>query len=169
MSAFRLPRLPQGVAIVGQGGAPTPLHIQWWQSLVEKIEAQEINQDQLIADLQIAQAAIEATQAELEAALADIVAAQAAADAAQADATAAAADAAAVAGDLTGYVAKDQTAAWGTPSGTLSRTTFAAYSGQNVSNPPTEAEVQAIDDHVEILSRRMAALITDLRTANVLT
>lgn len=169
MSAFRLPRLPLGVPIVDKTGTVTPLHKQWWQSLVEQIEAQEISQDQLIADLQVAQAAIEATQAELETALADIIAAQAAADAAQADATAAAADAAAVAGDLTGYVAKDQTPAWATPTGTLSRATFAAYAGQTISAAPTQAEVQAIDNAVVILSRRMAALITDLRLANVLT
>lgn len=51
---------------------------------------------------------------------------------------------------------------WGTPSGTLARTTFASYAGQTVSNPPTQAEVQAIDDALVIVSRRLAALITDL-------
>lgn len=51
---------------------------------------------------------------------------------------------------------------WGTPSGTLARTTFASYAGQTVSNPPTQAEVQAIDDALVIVSRRLAALITDI-------
>lgn len=51
---------------------------------------------------------------------------------------------------------------WGVPSGTLARTTFATYAGQNISNPPTEAEVQAIDDALVIVSRRLAALITDV-------
>lgn len=51
---------------------------------------------------------------------------------------------------------------WGTPSGTLARSTFATYAGQTISNPPTQAEVQAIDDALVIASRRLAALITDL-------
>lgn len=53
-------------------------------------------------------------------------------------------------------------AGWGTPSGTLARTTFATYAGQTISNPPTQAEVQAIDDALVIVSRRFGALITDL-------
>lgn len=63
------------------------------------------------------------------------------------------------------YVRQDQTPAWADPSGTLARTTFAAYGGQTVSAIPTQAEVQAIDDHVKVLSQRLAALITDLRAA----
>lgn len=177
MSEYRIPRLRADAAmVVPQTGKPTPLHIQWWQSLVKQIEAQEIDQNALIAALQEAQTAIEATQADLSAtqadlaaAVADIAAAQVAADAAQADATQAQADAAAVAGDLSGYVAKDQTPAWATPSGTVSRATFTAYAGQTVSASPTQAEVQAIDDALEVNSRRLAALITDLRAANVLT
>lgn len=51
--------------------------------------------------------------------------------------------------------------AFGAPTGTLTRTTFATYAGQDISASPTEAEVQAIDDHVKILSERLAALITD--------
>jgi len=51
---------------------------------------------------------------------------------------------------------------WGTPSGTLARTTFATYAGQTISNPPTQAEVQALDDALVIVSRRLGALITDL-------
>lgn len=67
------------------------------------------------------------------------------------------------------YVRQDQTSAWANPTGTLTRTTFAAYAGQTISNPPTQAEVQAIDDHVKAMSERLAALITDLRTINALT
>lgn len=52
---------------------------------------------------------------------------------------------------------------WGTPSGTLARTTFATYAGQTITNPPTQAEVQAIDDALVIVSRRLGALITDLK------
>lgn len=60
-------------------------------------------------------------------------------------------------------VLQDQTPAWADASGTETRTTFAAYAGQVVSNPPTQAEVQAIDNHVKVLSERFAALINDLR------
>lgn len=56
---------------------------------------------------------------------------------------------------------------WGTPSGTLARTTFASYAGQTISNPPTQAEVQALDDAVVIVSRRLAALVTDLLAVNL--
>lgn len=56
---------------------------------------------------------------------------------------------------------------WGTPSGTLARTTFASYAGQTVSNPPTQAEMQTLDDAVVIVSRRLAALVTDLLAVNL--
>lgn len=66
------------------------------------------------------------------------------------------------------YVLRSQTVAWADPTGTLTRTTFTTYAGQVVSNPPTQAEVQAIDDHVKALSERLATLVTDLRAAGVL-
>lgn len=50
---------------------------------------------------------------------------------------------------------------WGSPSGTLSRAAYAAYAGQVVSNPPTQAEMQALDDAVKLLSRTVAAMLTD--------
>lgn len=61
------------------------------------------------------------------------------------------------------FLSNSNTQVYGNPSGTLARTTFASYAGQNISNPPTEAEVQALDDAVVIVSQRLAALITDLR------
>lgn len=51
---------------------------------------------------------------------------------------------------------------WGTPSSTLARTTFATYAGQAISNPPTQAEVQTLDNAVVIVSQRLGALITDI-------
>lgn len=51
---------------------------------------------------------------------------------------------------------------WGSPSGTLSRAAYAAYAGQTVSNPPTQAQVQALDDAVKLLSQTVAALLTDM-------
>lgn len=57
---------------------------------------------------------------------------------------------------------------WGAASGTLSRAAYAAYAGQTVSNPPTQAEVQALDNAVKLLSQTVAALITDLTTQKII-
>lgn len=145
----RLPRLPLRVALVEKAGVATVRFQQWWQSFAEQIEEQDATQDTLIADLETAVADIAAAQA-------DIIAAQAAADAAQADVTA-------VEGDLANYVLKNQTAAWGAPTGTLSRAVYASYAGQTVSNPPTQAEMQALDDAVKAMSQAVVGLITDLK------
>jgi hypothetical protein len=48
--------------------------------------------------------------------------------------------------------------------GTATRTTFATFAGQTISASPTQAQVQAIDDHVKILSEHMKALIDDARS-----
>jgi hypothetical protein len=61
-------------------------------------------------------------------------------------------------------VATSRRTGWGAPTGTATRTTFATYAGQNVSSSFVEAEVQAIDDHVKILSERLKGLIDDLTT-----
>ena len=53
---------------------------------------------------------------------------------------------------------------WGAPTGTATRTTYATFAGQTITNPPTQAEVQAIDNAVVILSERLKALIDDLTT-----
>ena len=52
---------------------------------------------------------------------------------------------------------------WDTPTGTLARTTFATYTAPTISASPTQAEVQALADHVQILSQRLAAVITDVK------
>lgn len=67
------------------------------------------------------------------------------------------------------YVRQDQTSAWTAATGTETRSTFATFAGQSITNPPTQAEVQAIDDHVKVLSERVAALINDLKTNGALT
>jgi len=53
---------------------------------------------------------------------------------------------------------------WTAPTGTAARTTFATYAGQEVSGSYDDEEVQAIDDHVKVLSQRLKALIDDLTT-----
>lgn len=52
---------------------------------------------------------------------------------------------------------------WDTPTGTLERTTFATYTAPTITNPPTQAEVQAIANHLQVLSRRLAALVSDTK------
>lgn len=85
---FRLPRLPRGIKIAGKGGEPTTDFARWWQSTIEKIEAQEALQDETIAQVQANQLDIIAAQDELASQLEQIIAAQSAADAAQASADA---------------------------------------------------------------------------------
>lgn len=50
---------------------------------------------------------------------------------------------------------------WGTPTGTTSPATFNANPAFVVSNPPTQAEVQAIATQVNTISQRLGQLITD--------
>lgn len=57
---------------------------------------------------------------------------------------------------------------WGAASGTLSRAAYASYAGQVISNPPTQAEVQALDDAVKLMSETLAALITDLTSQRII-
>ena len=52
---------------------------------------------------------------------------------------------------------------YGTPTGTLDRTAFATYTAPTITNPPTRAEVQAIADHLQVLSQHLAAVITDAK------
>lgn len=60
-------------------------------------------------------------------------------------------------------VTKGAGAAWAAPSGTAARTSLAAYVAPVVSNPPTQAEMQALADAVQAISRAVVALVTDLR------
>lgn len=65
---------------------------------------------------------------------------------------------------LTGKVAKSTFTTWAAATGTAERTTFATYTAPTISASPTQAEVQALADHVQILSRRLKALIDDLKS-----
>lgn len=67
------------------------------------------------------------------------------------------------------YVRQSQGAAWTAATGTASRAAYASYAGQTVSNPPTQAQVQAVDDAVKALSQAVVALITDLKANGCLT
>lgn len=52
--AFRLPRLPRDAQITDKDGRPSLTFQRWWQSTIEKIEAQEAIQDQALIDIQTA-------------------------------------------------------------------------------------------------------------------
>jgi hypothetical protein len=67
------------------------------------------------------------------------------------------------------YVQQDAGAAWTAASGTASRGTFATYTAPAITNPPTQAEVQAIADHLQILSQRVKGLVDDLKANGALT
>lgn len=58
---------------------------------------------------------------------------------------------------------------WADATGTVDRTSLSTYAGQTVSNPPTQSEVQAIDDHLKKVSQVLGALINDLTTSGLLT
>ncbi len=84
MTAFRLPRLPMGEAIIDpQTGRPTQKFQQWWQSFAQTIETQEGTQDDLLAAVVAAQAAADDAQTAADTAQAAAVVADTAADAAQ--------------------------------------------------------------------------------------
>jgi hypothetical protein len=70
---------------------------------------------------------------------------------------------------LAPFVRQDQTAAWTAATGTEARTALAAYAGQTISNPPTQAEVQTLDDAVKAISQHLVALINDAKANGTLT
>lgn len=61
-------------------------------------------------------------------------------------------------------VAKSTFTAWSAATGTAERSTFATYTAPTVSATYDQAEVQALANHVQTLSRRLKALIDDLKT-----
>lgn len=166
--ALKLPRLQRLVAIV-EAGKPSLVFHQWWQKVSETLEGAIDDLASAVLDVEatqdalaVTQTELATTQGELATAVADIAAAQAALVVVQDDITG-------LNATVLDAVLKDQTAAWATPTGTFARTTFAAYAGQTVSNPPTQAEMQALDDALKANSQRLAALISDLRGNGVLT
>jgi hypothetical protein len=92
-------------------------------------------------------------------------------DAATAQATATAATTAAAAANVNANtrVQKSLGPTWTNATGTATRTALATYTGQAVSNPPNQAQVQAIDDAVVALSQHVVAIINDLKSNGSLT
>jgi len=195
--AFRLPRLPRSVALVEAATQYATIGFQkWWQSVVSKIEAQEETQNQIIAELTETQAELAAQQAAMAEAQENILSLDAGKQDSSDILTALSglSDSLGVLEQTgpeafvkrpigtsadtdilnrgtadTRYVQQSVGAQWASPSGTAERTTYTTYTAPTITNPPTQAEVQAIADHVQILSRRMKALLDDLRTNKALT
>lgn len=67
-----------------------------------------------------------------------------------------------------GKVAKNQSTGWSAPTGTASKSGFSTYAAPTISNPPTQAEVQAIASHLQALSQHLKALIDGLMSADVI-
>lgn len=53
--------------------------------------------------------------------------------------------------------------AFDVPTGTQNRAAYPTYTSPAISNPPTQAEVQAISDGLQAVSRTLAALISDMK------
>lgn len=71
--------------------------------------------------------------------------------------------------DVSNKVDKGTSAGWGAATGTGSKTTFVTYATVAISNPPTQAQVQAISDHLQVLSQHVKALIDAGLGASLLT
>lgn len=61
--------------------------------------------------------------------------------------------------DVADKVDKLTSTGWGTPSGTASKAIFATYTAPVISASPTQAEVQAIANALQIASQHLKALI----------
>ena len=69
--------------------------------------------------------------------------------------------------DVTDKVDKNLSTGWSAATGTSSKATFATYTAPAISNPPTQAEVQALANHVQVLSQRLKAVTDGLLTSSV--
>lgn len=70
-----------------------------------------------------------------------------------------AAEGGAAGADVTGKVDKNTSTGWTALTGTGQKGGFATYTAPVISNPPTQAEVQAIANAVQNASRAMKAMI----------
>jgi hypothetical protein len=71
--------------------------------------------------------------------------------------------------NLEPFVRQDQTAAWTSPSASVSRGALPAYAAPTISAAYTQAEVQAIATQLAAVTSAVAGLISDLRANGALT
>lgn len=67
------------------------------------------------------------------------------------------------AGTAAGAVLKSDFASWSSPSGTLTRSSFATYTAPVASATYSQAQMQAVMDALQAVSRATGALVVDLR------
>ncbi|GLT02204.1 hypothetical protein GCM10007897_36090 [Sphingobium jiangsuense] len=63
----------------------------------------------------------------------------------------------------TGEIKAKPAGAFDVPTGTQNRAAYPTYTSPIISSPPTQAEVQAISDGLQAVSRTLAALISDMK------
>lgn len=61
--------------------------------------------------------------------------------------------------DVTGKVDAGLSTGWTSPTGTGSEAGFTVWTSPAISNPPTQAQVQALSDHVQVLSQHLKSLV----------
>ncbi|MBJ7410124.1 MAG: hypothetical protein JHD15_07120, partial [Phenylobacterium sp.] len=62
--------------------------------------------------------------------------------------------------NISNKVDKGVSAGWSAPTGTQSKAAWSTYTAPTISASPTQAEVQAIADHLMVVSQRLAAVIS---------
>ncbi|MET3526179.1 hypothetical protein [Phenylobacterium koreense] len=67
------------------------------------------------------------------------------------------------------YVRTGLMPGWGSPTGTVSRATFATYAAPTASATYNQAQIQAALTHLQVLSQHVAAQIADLKTLKAFT
>ena len=70
---------------------------------------------------------------------------------------------------LAPFVEQDVGAAWSSPSATAARTAIPVYAAAVITNPPTQAEVQAISTQLAAVTAAAAGIVTDLKANGALT
>lgn len=178
MANLNLPLLPPGASLVDDQGRASSQFTQYWQQFKGAIEGAINGIAGVLAAALAAQGSADLAAAAAAAAQTTASGASTAAGTAQTTASAAASAAATAQTTANGklsqatadglYVHQDLGPAWAAPSGTLSRAAYAAYVSPTISNPPTQAEMQAVSDALQALSRAMVGVITDLKANGAL-
>jgi uncharacterized protein DUF3359 len=159
---IRLPRLDGLTRLVDQAGVATVVFSQWWNSVATQIENAINGATQAINDAATAQSSADTAQGTADGAQSSADNAQTAADNAQTTADSALALASTA-------VQQNVGPSWTDATGTASRTAYSTYSAPVISNPPTQAEVQAIADALAVLSPHFTAVVNDLKGNGALT
>ncbi len=80
-----------------------------------------------------------------------------------------AADGGSAGAGLSSKVDKGVSTGWSSPTGAASKATYATYVAPAISNPPTQAEVQALANATQTLSQHLKAVTDALLAAELIT